>query len=150
GSDPVKAGLVSSLSRPGGNVTGVTNLGRSLDGKRIEILHDVMPAAAKIGYLINPDLADTQVLVKGVRVAADRIGRKIHVANARNEAEIDAAFNEFTRNGVKALVVATESLFITQRAQIVTLAGRKALVGCYPTREFAATGGLMSYGPDVN
>jgi len=107
GADPVKAGLVSSLSRPGGNVTAVINLGRTLDGKRLELLHEVMPTAARISYLVNPDVADAQSLITGFEAAASKRGRKVYVVRARNEGEIDSAFNELARNGVKALTVAS-------------------------------------------
>jgi len=150
GWDPVKAGLVSSLSRPGGNVTGVTNLGRSLDGKRVGLLHELIPSAPKIGYLVHPDVSDAESLIEAAQAAAGKTGRKLHVVTARNEHEIDSAFNELGRNSVKPLAVASEALFITRRDQIVELAARHGLIACYPFRDFVIAGGLMSYGPDGN
>jgi putative ABC transport system substrate-binding protein len=107
-----------------------------------------VPTATTIGFLVNPELPDAQSVVKDAQSAAGKRVRNVHVVNARTESEIDAAFDELARNRVKALAVASESVFITRRDHIVALAARHAMAACYPFREFAAGGGLMSYGAD--
>src|SRR5205807_5143784 len=101
-------------------------------------------------YLMNPDPSDAQALVKEVQSAASRTGKTILMTPARSETEIDAAFAQLARGDAQALIVASESLFVTQRERIIALAARNSLPACYPFREFAAGGGLMSYGSDRN
>jgi putative ABC transport system substrate-binding protein len=146
GWDPVKLGVVASLSRPGGNVTGVANLGRSLDGKRVELLRDLVPAATRMAYLVNPKAPDAQSLIKQVQMAGAATGTKIQVLEASSDAELDVAFTAVKQS--RALVVSNESIFITRRDRVVALAAQHALPACYPFREFVLAGGLMSYGPD--
>lgn len=148
GWDPVKAGVVASLSRPGGNVTGVNNLGASLDGKRVELLHDLLPTATRIAYLMNPNGFDQNFLIQQAQVAAVKTGLKLQVLEATREAEFDAAFMAAKQNKANALVVSAESIFIIGRERVVALAEQHALPTCYPLREFVVAGGLISYGPD--
>ncbi len=145
GSDPVDAGLVASLNRPGGNITGVSFLAGQLDIKRVELLHELLPAAANIGYLVNPN-GSSEEYVKSVRTAAHAIGKQIQVVTATNGAEIDTAFETFSKQKAGALVVGADVLFNSRRNQIVALAARYGVPAVYEWREFAEAGGLMSYG----
>ncbi len=147
--DPVRLGLVKSLGRPGGNVTGITNIGSPLEAKRIETLRDLVPAAKRIAYLVNPKFPETNSWIKEVQAAGEATATEIHIATASNEGEIDAAFAAMKRSHANALLVAADSYFITRRGQIVALAARYAIPACYAFREFAVAGGLMSYGPDL-
>jgi ABC-type uncharacterized transport system substrate-binding protein len=145
GGDPVKSGLVVSLNRPGGNLTGVSYLLNALVGKRLELLREFAPSSASIGMLVNlrnPIASDD---VRDVQDAARRLGLQTHVANASNTSEIDDAFDGLRRQQVGALIVLPDATFISRRSQIVALAARHAPPAMYPTREFADTGGLMSY-----
>src|SRR5207237_9141787 len=130
GWDPLKAGIVTSLSRPGGNATGVSALGRSLDIKRLEVLRDLLPAATKIGILVNLKQPDAQSLIKEVQAAGAVMGTTIQTVNAGSEAEIDTAFAALRQSGANALIVTSESLFITRRDQIVAPAARNKLPTC--------------------
>jgi putative ABC transport system substrate-binding protein len=147
--DPVKLGLVASLSRPGGNVTGIANIGSALEAKRIEALRDLIPHAKRIGYLANPKFPGAAALVKDVQSAGEATGTAIHVVNASTVAEIDAAFAALAQSRLNALVVMPDSYFITRREQIVALAAQYAIPTCYSFREYPVAGGLMSYGPDL-
>lgn len=146
--DPVKAGLVANLSHPGGNVTGVSSIANSLDAKRLEVLHDLVPAAKKIIYLVNPNDPAARASVKEVLAVAELKGTKVEVLSARSRTEIDAAFTGFRRARARALLVATNALFTTLRAQLIDLAARHSIPASYSRREYVAAGGLMSYGPD--
>ncbi len=150
GADPVKIGLVASLSRPGGNVTGVANISTPLDVKRLEILHELVPAAKRIIYLVNPSDPGAKSSVKDILAAAERTGRRIEILSASNGAEIDAAFAGLKQSRATVLLVATSGLFTTRRNQLVALAARHAIPASYSRREFVAAGGLMSYGPDYS
>ena len=146
--DPVKVGLVASLSRPGGNITGVANIAALLDVKRLEILRDLVPTATRIIYLVNPNDPGVKTSVNEIQAAAQATATRVQVVNASNETEIDAAFAAIKQSRANALLVATAALFTTKRDQIVALAARHAIPASYSRREFAAVGGLMSYGPD--
>jgi len=148
GGDPVKLGLVASLSRPGGNATGVANISRSLDAKRLELLRDLVPAASRVVYLVNPSAPDVKSLETQIRAAAKATATEIQVLNASNESEIDAAVAAAKQRHANALLVSADALFVTRRDQIVALASRYAIPASYSSREFAVQGGLMSYGPD--
>jgi putative ABC transport system substrate-binding protein len=149
GVDPVQIGLVASLNRPGGNVTGLAVLGFELAAKRLEVLHELLRTSAAVALLVNPNTPATEPETKGVRDAARSLGLQLHVLDASTEGEIDAAFGKLVELRAGGLLVSVDSFFISQRAQIVALAARHAMPAIYGLREFAAAGGLMSYGPDL-
>jgi putative ABC transport system substrate-binding protein len=146
--DLVKWGLVASLNRPGGNVTGVSPLNSLLEGKRLGLLHDLVPKATVIGVLVNPDYPDAEFQLKDAYEAAHAFGQRIDVLKARSEAEIDAAFAGFSQQHAGALLVTGDPFLAGRREQLVALAARHALPTMYNQRTFAAAGGLISYGPD--
>jgi putative ABC transport system substrate-binding protein len=147
GTDPVKAGIVTSLRRPGGNVTGVNYMAAELSGKRLSLLHELAPSAARIALLVNPaNPVPTQSIIKDTEEAAGAIGRHIDVFKAETSREIETAFAALVQNRADALVVGAEPFFIDRRVQIVTLATRYLLPTVYFLREFAEIGGVMSYG----
>ena len=146
GADPIKVGLVTSLNRPGGNVTGVSFLANSLLPKQFELLHETVPKAASIGFLVNPINPNAAADTRDVRAAADALGRKLSVVQARADSDFEAAFATLVHSGVGALCVDIDPFFITRPRQLVALAARHALPAIYPLREFATAGGLMSYG----
>lgn len=149
GADPVKLGLVASLARPGGNITGVTQLFGELGGKRLQLLHDMVPAATTIGLLINPRHPNAQSQQAEVQAAAQTMGKRIEVLPASNTAEIDAAFASLARLGVGAMLVIADSIFRVHRKQVITLAARHAVPTMYFARDFVSDGGLVSYGGNV-
>jgi putative ABC transport system substrate-binding protein len=148
--DPVKSGLVSSLNRPGGNVTGVNFLLSMMTAKLFEVLQEVVPNAAAIGFLVNPRGANAEPDISEVRVAAHALGRRLFVASASSEPEIDAAFATLVQERVGALLVGNDVFFYSQRGRIVALAARHAIPAMYNVREYPAAGGLMSYGTSVD
>jgi putative ABC transport system substrate-binding protein len=143
--DPVKSGLVLSLNRPGGNVTGVNPMTGILSAKRLELLHQTVPSAAAIGYLINSSNPNSEILAKDIHDAARSLGLELYDLSASSEQELDAAFASFTERRVGALFVGADPVFMARREQIVALAARHALPASYYSREFVASGGLMSY-----
>jgi ABC-type uncharacterized transport system substrate-binding protein len=148
--DPVAEGLVPSLSRPGGNATGVTNLGTELMQKQIEKLHEMVPTAAVMAALINPtDPPLAEPATKDVQAAGRTLGLQIHILHASTQGEIDAAFATLVKMGARGLVIAPHAFFISRRRQIAALALRHAIPAIYYFRDFVAAGGLMSYGPSV-
>jgi putative ABC transport system substrate-binding protein len=150
GADPVQAGLVASLNRPGGNATGVADLGVQLAAKRLGLLQELLPAASRFAALVNPDNPFiTEPFVKEVRAAASNIGRQIEVVTASTNSDIDAAFVTFVKNRTDAFLNSPDALFIARRVQILTLAARHALPAIYHRREFAVAGGLMTYGSNI-
>jgi putative ABC transport system substrate-binding protein len=149
GIDPVQSGLVASLSRPGGNVTGLALLTVELAAKRLELLHELLRTATVVAMLVNPTTPLTEPETRGVRDAAHSLGLQLHVLNASTEGEIDQAFRSLVALRVGALVVSVDVFLNNQRAQIVALAARHAVPAIYGVREFAAAGGLMSYGNDL-
>jgi putative ABC transport system substrate-binding protein len=146
GDDPIRLGLVASLSRPAGNVTGVSFLGGTLVAKRLELLRELVPNVATVAHLMNPTGPTAAPEVEEARIAARSLGQQIKVLQARNESEVDAAFTTMARLRVGALSVGGDGLFVDRRAQIVALAARHSLPTSYFDREFVAAGGLMSYG----
>ena len=148
GADPVKAGLVASLNRPGGNVTGVSPLLSALGSKRLELLHLLVPKAAVIGVLVNPNY-DADLQVREVQGAAVALGLKLKIIPASTEAEIDKAFTTLAQQGEAALFVANDPYFDSHRDQIIALAARDAIPAMYYTRGYAAAGGLISYGSNI-
>jgi putative tryptophan/tyrosine transport system substrate-binding protein len=149
-SDPVKTGLVASLNRPGGNLTGVTFLLNVIAAKQFELLQEAVPKPGTIALLVNPTSPETEAAVTEVRVAAQALGHELLVANASSEREIDAAFAMLAQRRIGALLVGNDPFFYTRREQIVALAARHAIPAIYVVREYAQIGGLMSYGTDVN
>lgn len=145
GSDPVKDGLVASMNRPGGNVTGVTRLSTALVPKRLGIIAELVPTAATVALLVNPVGPQTPEQIREMQAAARGVGMRVEVVNASNERELDAAFAAATRNGAQALIVATDNLFIDRRETITALAARYAVPTMYPERSSVAAGGLMTY-----
>jgi ABC-type uncharacterized transport system substrate-binding protein len=147
GTDPVKAGIVASLRRPGGNVTGVNYMAAELSAKRLSLLHELMPGAARIALLVNPaNPVPAETMAMDTQAAAETIGRHIDVYKAETSSEIEMAFAALVRDRADALLVGAEPLFIDRRVHIVTLATRHLLPTVYFLREFAEIGGLMSYG----
>jgi putative ABC transport system substrate-binding protein len=146
-SDPVQAGLVASLNRPGGNLTGVSPLGALLSAKRIGLLHDVVPKATVIGALVNPAYPNLDVQLKDAEEAALTLGLQIQVANVSSERELDAAFADLVQRRIGAILLSADVFWMTQRDLIAELAARHALPMMSHQREVVAAGGLMSYGP---
>jgi putative ABC transport system substrate-binding protein len=149
GEDPVRLGLVASLARPGGNLTGINNFSGELTAKRLELLREMVPGAARIAVLVNPANTTTETALSDAAAAARVMGLQIQVLNASTSREIDAAFATFVRERPDAVFVSLDVFFISRRAQLVNLASRHALPATYPLREFAEVGGLMSYGTNI-
>jgi putative ABC transport system substrate-binding protein len=147
GDDPIRAGLVASLSHPGGNVTGVNVLTSETGSKRIGLLRELVPKAATIAVLVNPKSPGTEIHLPDVQSAARSLGLQIRVLNVTNEGEIDAAFGVLARERPDALLVGPDPFMTSRREQIVTLANHYKLPALGEWREFAQAGGLMSYGP---
>ena len=146
GADPVTSGIVPSLNRPGGNVTGVSQFYGALGGKRLELLRAIAPTATTIAVLSDPNNPNAKSHLSDVQTAAAAMRQKIEIATARTEGEIAAAFATFVRGQARALLVADDPFFATRRDQIVSLAAQQNLPAIYYAREFAAAGGLISYG----
>jgi putative ABC transport system substrate-binding protein len=146
GFDPVKLGLVASLNRPGGNVTGVTVLSNTLEAKRLGLLHELVPQATRIAALINPANASATTQSQDLAVAARELGLQLHVVNASNGHGIDVAFAELVEQRVSGLLICSDSLFTQRREQLVSLAARHALPTLYHSDEVTKAGGLISYG----
>jgi putative ABC transport system substrate-binding protein len=148
--DPVKAGLVASLAQPGGHATGVNFFARELVAKRLALLHELVPKAVRVAVLLNPANApNAETTLRDVQEAARVIGLQIHVLNARTSNEIDMAFATLERERPDALFVAADAFFTSRHSQIATLAARERIPAAYSVRDYAAAGGLMSYGTDV-
>jgi putative ABC transport system substrate-binding protein len=148
GADPVQLGLVASLNRPGGNITGVANYFGALGGKRLELLRELVPRRGLIGYLLNPDNQNAQVHSAEVKEAAHAVGQPIEVVVGRNGREIEAAFETLARRQAVALLVGDDPFYNTERTLLVTLAARHAMPTIYYARNFVPAGGLISYGSD--
>jgi len=149
GGDPVEMGLVASVSRPGGNVTGVNILTTELAAKRLALLHDLLPTDAVIAHLVNPNFPPSEANVREVDAAARMLGRKIVVAAATNEGEIDAAFAAISKVPAGAVLMAADPYFNSRRNQIVGLAARYSIPAGYEVREYPEAGGLLSYGTSI-
>jgi putative ABC transport system substrate-binding protein len=146
GADPVQLGFVASLNQPGGNATGVSFFTSELGAKQAGLVHELIPAAARVGLLVNPNFPATDAQTRDVSTAATAIGIQIDVMQASASREIEAAFAALVRNRADALLVGADSFFVSRRLQIATLAARHAIPAVYPLRDFAEAGGLMSYG----
>jgi putative ABC transport system substrate-binding protein len=149
GSDPVKLGLVASMNRPGGNITGVSQNIVSLEAKRVEVLSEVLPGATTIAVLVNPTNPNAEPIAKDLETVARALGRQLHVLEASTNADFDAAFATISRHRAGGLVVSGDAFFVSQRDQLVALSARHALPAIYFVREFTDAGGLMSYGTDL-
>jgi putative tryptophan/tyrosine transport system substrate-binding protein len=150
GSDPVALGLVASLNRPGGNITGVTFLANLLlPAKLLELLHDAVPGAASVGFLVNPANPNVESDTRAVQAAADALGLKLVVVKAGSDNEIDAAFADALRRGVAAFYINADPFLSSRRDQLITLAARHALPSIHWQRDYAVAGGLMSYGANT-
>jgi putative ABC transport system substrate-binding protein len=147
GGDPVKLGLVASLNRPGGNLTGVSLLLGLLGAKRLELLRELVPLAAMIGVLINPTNPSAKAYATDAREAARALGLQIHILNASTEGEIETTFATLAHLRVGALLVSTDAFFFGHREKLVALAAHHGVPAIYDTRGFAMLGGLLSYGP---
>jgi putative ABC transport system substrate-binding protein len=147
--DPIKLGLVASLNRPGGNITGVTQLSSELVSKRLGLLHDVIPTATIIGLLLNPNDPRAETQSSDMQQAARSLRLQIHVLNASTEGEISTAFASLVQLRAGALIVGPSDLFRRRHEQFVTLAARQGLPTIYQYREYVAAGGLMSYGASL-
>jgi putative ABC transport system substrate-binding protein len=147
--DPVQAGVVASLNRPGGNVTGVTDMSVDLAGKQLGLLHELLPGAARFALLVNPGGGVAEPTIAEAQAAASAIGKPIEVLRARTNSEIDAAFASTAQKGVDALLIGTNVLFNSRRTQLAVLAARYRMPTMYPQREYTVAGGLMSYGPSL-
>jgi putative tryptophan/tyrosine transport system substrate-binding protein len=151
GNDPVQLGLVVSLNRPGGNVTGVTSLIVAVAPKRLELLRELVPKASVMALLVNPaDRALAQLQTREVLAAARTLGLELHVLNASSERDFDAVFANLIRLRAGGLVIGAGSLVLRNIEQLAALTVRHAMPAIYQAREFPAAGGLMSYGPDIN
>jgi putative ABC transport system substrate-binding protein len=149
GADPVGFGLVASLSRPGGNVTGVNFLVNMLVPKRLELLHELVPRASVIGMLVDPNNPNVETDTASGLAAAVAIGKQMHVLKARSERDVDAAFETLRQRKADALFVAPHAVFNSRRDQLVALAARDRLPTIYGSRAFAMAGGLISYGTSI-
>jgi putative tryptophan/tyrosine transport system substrate-binding protein len=150
GGDPVDLGLVASLNRPGGNLTGVYQFSTGLEAKRLGLLHEMVPKAATVGALVNPNYSASERELRDAQEAATRLGVQLVVARADAESDFNTAFSTLVQQRAEALLVCNSPLFYSRREQVVLLATRHALPAIYERREFAAAGGLMSYGTSLD
>jgi ABC-type uncharacterized transport system substrate-binding protein len=149
GGDAIKIGLVSSLARPGGNVTGVNIVFGALGAKRLELLHDLVPTATTVAMLVNPNYASAPTEVQDVENAGRRLGVRIAVFNARTASEIEPAFSRLADEKPGGLLISDDPFLQTERQQLVRLAERHSIPAIYFSRDFVDAGGLMSYGPNL-
>jgi len=149
GANPVEAGLVTSLSRPGGNVTGVVTLNVEVAPKRLELLHDLVPTATIIGALVNPATPYAEALTRDLRTAAHTLGVQLHVLHASSERDFDTVFTSLVQLRAGGLVIGSDALFNSRSEQLAGLALRHAVPAIYQFREFVSAGGLMSYSTTV-
>jgi putative ABC transport system substrate-binding protein len=149
GGDPVALGLVANLNRPGGNVTGISQINVLLDPKRLEVLHELMPGVAVAAVLRNPSNSNAETQVSTLQTAARTMGIELRFVTATTEREIDTAFTTLAEMRIGVLMVASDPFFNGRRSQIVAMATRLAVPAIFHQREFALDGGLMSYGTSV-
>ena len=149
GDDPVKVGLVQSLNRPGGNVTGINVFTGVMEGKRLGLLTEIAPDVTLVAVLINPTSPDSEASVQDIQKSATAIGRQVIILRANNNRDIDAAFSAIMERRAGALLVGNDIFFNSRRSQIVNLAARNKLPAIYEFREFVDAGGLMSYGTNL-
>jgi putative ABC transport system substrate-binding protein len=149
GSDPVVDGLVASLNRPGGNVTGVSFVSGLLGAKRLDMLRQLIPAAATMAMLVGTDTLEARIERRDVELAAQALGQQLIIAPVSSEGEFDGAFTSIVGRGAKALLVGTGPFLTSNRERVVALAARHAIPAVYALREFVVVGGLMSYGASI-
>ena len=149
GADPVGLGLVASLNRPGGNITGVYQFTSGLEAKRLGLLHEMVPKATSVAVLINPNFADAESQLRDVQEAAARLAVQLIIVRANAESDFDAAFSTLVRQQAVALLVCGSPFFNERREQLVALTARHAVPAVFEWRDFAAAGGLMSYGTNL-
>jgi putative ABC transport system substrate-binding protein len=149
GGDPVKLGLVMSLNRPMGNLTGVTALTTEVVGKRADLLHETVPKAGSVGFLVRPKNTTSGVDIQNMQAATSALGQRLMVMSVAVEDDLKIAFENVTQEQLGGLMVATDVILTNWRVPIVALAAHYALPAVYPVHEFTAVGGLMSYGPDL-
>jgi putative ABC transport system substrate-binding protein len=147
--DPVAAGLVETLARPGGNVTGVTTAGQELNGKRLQLLLELVPGARRVALLVNPDNAVTALVSAGATAAARSAGIDLLTQAARRAGELEPAFAAARSGGAQAILVGEDPMFVTERARVVALALGHRLPAAYFDRSFVAAGGLMFDGTEL-
>jgi len=150
GADPVGLGVVASLNRPGGNITGAFQFASGLEAKRLGLLHELIPTATTIAVLVNPNFSDAETQLRDVQEAAARLGLQFFVVRANAESDFDAAFSTLVQQRAGALLVCSSPFFNGRRGQLVLLAARHAVAAIYEWREFAEAGGLMSYGTSLS
>jgi putative tryptophan/tyrosine transport system substrate-binding protein len=149
GDDPVAAGLVASMNRPGGNLTGISMIANQLGAKRLQLLHELVPNASAIAFLVNPNYSSTKVQLRDVEEASRALGLALHVFEVSSERDFEPAFASFIEQRCNALLVATDPFFNSWRDRLVALATRHSIATSYAYREFAVAGGLMSYAPSL-
>jgi putative ABC transport system substrate-binding protein len=149
GADPVESGLVASLNRPGGNVTGISNLSAAMDPKRVGLLREIVPQAVTLGALLNPHNPTFASQLTNIQRAAQAVGLQFAALRASTDSELEAAFESIAQRRVPALLAAADGFFSSRRQQLVALAARHSVPTMYAFREFAVAGGLMSYGIDL-
>ncbi len=149
GGDPVDLGIVASLNRPGGNLTGIANLHAELAPKRLQLLHDLMPDAARFGVLADPSFPGIQSTIAVLQAAARTLGLQLVVANAGTDSDLETAFATFSQQHVGAVLASNGTFYTRRMEQLAALAARHALPAIFPYREFALAGGLMSYGASL-
>jgi len=147
--DPVASGLIDSLARPGGNITGLTALGQELGGKRLEVLKEAVPKVSRVAVLSNPANPDSGLSLKGIEVGARALGVQLRVQEVRDPTEFEKAFEAMTREGARALMVLPDPMFVSQAERIVTLSAKSRLPAMDAHREFVDAGGLMFYGASL-
>ena len=148
-SDPVKIGLVASINRPGGNVTGIHQLTAGLEAKLVGLLHELVPSATTIAVLVNPNYPDAEAQIREVQDAARTLGLQLHILKASSESDFDAAFATVIEQRAGAILIASDPFLFSRRNQLVALAAGHAVPAIYQFRECAAIGGLMSYGTRI-
>jgi putative ABC transport system substrate-binding protein len=149
GSDPVRAGLVTSLNRPGGNLTGVTVMSYALEAKRMGLLADLVPGSKIIAALINPNSPAAATQERDLRTAGQAIGRQVVIFHATSDQDFETAFASVVRDKADAIILGADPFFFSRQEQLIGLARRYEIVAMYPWREFAMAGGLMSYGTNL-
>jgi putative tryptophan/tyrosine transport system substrate-binding protein len=147
--NPIEVGIVASLSRPGGNLTGITSLNVEVEPKRLELLHELVPTATVIGALVNPAGPNAEAQSKNLQAAARALGVQLHIFHASAERDFDAVFSNMAQFGAGALLIGSDALFVSRSEQLAALSLRYAVPAIWQGREFVAAGGLMSYGTNI-
>jgi putative ABC transport system substrate-binding protein len=149
GGDPIRVGLVSNLNRPGGNITGVNFFQSDIGAKRLGLMHELLPKATVIGFLVNPTFTDAEAEIRDANEAAARLGLQTHIVEARTVDEFDNAFATLAQQKVEAIFLANDAFFLRERRRLIALAAHYDMPAVYNWREFAVDGGLMSYSPSL-